>query len=127
MVSTPLTVYSLRLSADRTVIYITTNYQSADFSVASVVIDFPANSLVSADGLLYQSTTASYALSDPIFQQSLYEIFSKDLTLGAEGIVFVLLSLVLLVFQLVITNRKGYHEMMAFIMLIQVMGLMRIQ
>ena len=33
----------------------------------------------------------------------------------------------LLVFQLVITNRKGYHEMMAFIMLLQVMGLTRIR
>lgn len=78
IVNTPLTVYNLWMSADRTVIYIETNYVSADFSVASVVVDFPANSLVSADGLLYQSTTASYALSDPIFQQSLYEVFFKD-------------------------------------------------
>lgn len=70
--STPLTVQSLRISSDRTVIYIVTNYASADFSVAEVVIDFPATALIAADGLLYQSTTASYALSDPIFQQTLF-------------------------------------------------------
>jgi hypothetical protein len=29
--------------------------------------------------------------------------------LGAEGIVFLILSVLLLVFQLVIANRKGYH------------------
>ena len=109
VVNTPLTVYDLTLSPDRTVIYITTNYMTADFSVASVVVDFPANSLVSADGLLYQSTTASFPLSDPIFQQSFYEAFSKSITMGIEGIVFILLSMVLLIFQLVIANRKGYH------------------
>lgn len=38
-----------------------------------------------------------------------------------------LLSVLLLIFQLVITNRKGYHEMMAFIMLLQVFGISRIR
>jgi hypothetical protein len=127
VVNTPLTVYSLTLSTDRTVIYITTNYVSTDFSVATVVVDFPGTALISADGLLYQSTTGSYSLSDPIFQQSLYQVFAKDITLGAEGMVFLVLSLLLLIFQLVIANRKGYHEMMAFIMFLQVMGISRIR
>jgi len=108
-VSTPLTVQSLTISDDRTVIYVNTNYASADFSVANVVIDFPANSLVSSDGLLFQSTTASFPLSDPTFQQSVFTVFSKDIKLGAEGMIFILLSLLLLGFQLVIVNRKGYH------------------
>lgn len=49
------------------------------------------------------------------------------MTLGAEGIVFLILSLLLLTFQLIITDRKGYHEMMSFIMLLQVMGITRIR
>ena len=106
-VSTPLTVNGLTISADRKVIYITTNFANVDFSVASIVVNFPGTKLVSADGLLYQSTTASYALSDPSFQQSYFLIFGKNVTLGAEGIVFILLSIVLLIFQLVIANRKG--------------------
>lgn len=72
MVSIPLTVKSLTISADRTVLYITTNFVSTDFSVASIKVDFPGTALISADGLLYQSTTGSYALSDPIFQQTYY-------------------------------------------------------
>ena len=82
-VSTPLSVKSLTISPDRTVIYVKTNFVSADFSVANVVIDFPATALVSSDGLLYQSTTASYSLSDPTFQQSVFTVFSKNITLGA--------------------------------------------
>ena len=91
------------------------------------MVDFPSNSLVSEDGLLYQSTTGNYALSSPTFQQSLYEVFSKNVTLGAEGMIFLLLSVVLLVLQLIIANRKGYHEIMSFIMFLQVMGLTRIR
>lgn len=72
-------------------------------------MNFPANSLVSSDGLLYQSTTASFSLSSPIYMQSYYSVFSKDVTLGAEGMIFVILSLLLLGMQLVIANRKGYH------------------
>jgi len=71
-VNTPLAVYGLTISADRKVIYIITDYSTADFSVATVVVDFPGTTLVSADGLLYQSTTGSFSLSDPSFQQSLY-------------------------------------------------------
>jgi hypothetical protein len=37
-----------------------------------------------------------------------------------------ILSQLLLIFQLVIANRKGYHEMMSFIMLLQVLGVSRI-
>lgn len=40
---------------------------------------------------------------------------------------FILLSIVLLVFQLIIVNRKGYHEMVSFIMLLQVLGISRIR
>ncbi len=58
--STPLSVKNLRISDDRTVIFITTDYANADFSVANVRIDFPSTALVSSDGLLYQSTTASF-------------------------------------------------------------------
>jgi hypothetical protein len=71
-VSTPLTVYGLSISADRKVIYIQTNFVSTDFSVASVVVDFPGTTLISSDGLLYQSTTSSYSLADASFQQSIY-------------------------------------------------------
>lgn len=108
-------------------IYIITNFQEADFSSASVVVDFPGTSLISADGLLYQSTTGSYSLSNPVFQASYFAIFSKDVSLSIEGIVFILLSILLLIFQLIIANRKGYHEMMAFIMLLQVLGITRIR
>ena len=72
VVSTPLTVKGVTISDDRSVIYITTNAEPADFSVAQVVVDFPGNTLVTSDGLYFQSTTASYALSDPVFQQSVY-------------------------------------------------------
>jgi hypothetical protein len=41
--------------------------------------------------------------------QSYYQTFSKNVTLGAEGMIFVILSLLLLGMQLVIANRKGYH------------------
>lgn len=108
-VSTPLEVYNVEISSDRTVIYVTTNYQEFDFSTANVVIDFPAGSLVSGDGLLYQSTTASFPLSSPIFMKSYYNAFKKDITYGAQGMIFVILSLLLLGMQLVIANRKGYH------------------
>ena len=72
-------------------------------------IDFPAGSLQSSDGLMYQSTTASFALSSPIFMKSYYSVFKKNVTYGAEGMIFVILSLLLLGMQLVIANRKGYH------------------
>ena len=104
-----MTVKGLTISANRDVIYIITNAETTDFSVANVVVDFAGDALISADGLLYQSTTGSYSLADPVFQASLYEYFYKNDNLGAEGIIFILLSLLLLTFQLIITNRKGYH------------------
>jgi hypothetical protein len=61
-VNTPLQVESVSISSDRTVVYITTNYQSFDLSTANIMISFPANSLVGADGLLYQSTSATFSL-----------------------------------------------------------------
>ena len=106
---TTLGVKTLVISADRTVVYIYTNAVSTDFSVSTVVVDFPGNTLVATDGLLFQSTTGSFSLSDPIFQKSLYEYFFKNDSYGAEGIIFILLSILLLIFQLVIANRKGYH------------------
>jgi hypothetical protein len=57
--------------------------------------------------------------------QSFYSTFSKNPALGAEGMIFVVLSVLLLGMQLVIANRKGYHEMLSFIMVLQVLGLMR--
>ena len=125
-VNTPLLVKSLTISDDRSVIFITTNYIPADFSVAEVVVDFPANSLVSVDGLMYQSTTGAFDLSDPTFQQSVFKAFSQDVRMGGEGVMLILLSLLLLIFQLMIANRKGYHEVVSFIMFIQVLGLSRI-
>jgi hypothetical protein len=83
VVSTTLTVKGLTISSDRSVIYIITNAMSTDFSVASIVVDFPGGALVTADGLLFQSTTGLCPLSDPIFQQSLYQYFGKDDALGA--------------------------------------------
>lgn len=80
---TPLGVKGLTISADRTVVYIITNAVSTDFSVSTVVVDFPGNSLVSADGLLFQSTTGTFSLSNPIFQRSLYDYFFKNDTYGA--------------------------------------------
>ena len=124
---TPLAVKGLTISADRTVVYIITNAVTTDFSVSTVVVDFPGNSLISTDGLLFQSTTGSFSLSDPIFQRSLYDYFFKNDTYGAEGMIFILLSILLLIFQLVITNRKGYHEMLSFIMLLQALGISRIR
>lgn len=124
-VNNALQIKDVSISSDRTVIYIKTNYQSFDLSTANVVINFPANSLVSSDGLLYQSTTGSFPLSSPIYMQSYYSVFSKDVTLGAEGMIFVILSLLLLGMQLVIANRKGYHEALAFIMTLQVLGITR--
>ena len=77
--------------------------------MAEVVVDFPAQSLVSADGLMFQSTTGTFELSNPIFQQSLFKTFSQDLRMGAEGVMLILMSLVFLFFQLMIANRRGYH------------------
>ena len=48
-----------------------------------MVVDFPGTALISRDGLLYQSTTAKYSLADPLFQQSVYEAFSRSDSLGA--------------------------------------------
>lgn len=90
-----------------------------------MVVNFPAGSLVSANGQLYQSTTATFALSDPIFLSSYYAVFAKNITYGAEGMVFILLSVLLIIIQLVIANRKGYHEIMSFIMALQIVGLIR--
>lgn len=120
-------IEGLTISADRKVIYITTNFQTVDFSTSNVVINFEAGVLVSSDGTIYQSTTGNFAMSSPIFSQSFYEAFSKDISSGAEGMIFILLSIILLVFQLVITNRKGYHEILAFIMVLQVLGITRIR
>lgn len=82
---------------------------SADFSSSNVVVDFQGGALVTSDGTIFTSTTSSFSLSSPIFTQSYYNAFSKNITTGAEGMVFILLSIVLLIIQLVITNRKGYH------------------
>ena len=76
--STSLTVKGLTISADRSVIYIITNAQSTDFSVATVVVDFAGTAILSSDGLLFQSTTGTYSLADPVFQSSLYEYFYKN-------------------------------------------------
>ena len=89
------------------------------------MIDFPAGSLVSADGLNYQSTTATFPLNSPIFIQSVYEQLNKNDLLASEGIIFILLTLILLIIQLIIANRKGYHEILSFIMVLQVIGFIR--
>jgi hypothetical protein len=39
--------------------------------------------------------------------------------------IFVILSLLLLTMQLIIANRKGYHEALSFIMTLQVLGITR--
>jgi hypothetical protein len=128
VVDNPLIIVPpVEISSDRKVIYITTNFVDADASTSSIVVDFQGGVLVSADGTIFTSTTDSFALSSPIYAQSYYNAFKKDITTGAEGMVFILLSLVLLVIQLVIANRKGYHEIMSFIMVLQVVGITRIR
>lgn len=57
--------------------------------------------------------------------KSFFTAFSDDPTLQTEGLLFVILSVIILGFQLVIANRKAYHEALAFIMSIQVIGLLR--
>jgi hypothetical protein len=83
--------------------------------------------LIAADGTVYQSTTGSFSLSDPIFMSSYYNSLTKNIGYGAEGMIFVILSVLLLIIVLVIANRKTYHEVMSFIMTIQVLGLSRVK
>jgi thiosulfate reductase cytochrome b subunit len=57
--------------------------------------------------------------------KSYFTAFSDNPTLGTEGLLFIILSIIILGFQLVIANRKAYHEALSFIMSLQVIGLLR--
>ena len=55
------------ISNDRKSIIVVTNFGYFDFSTASAVINFPAGTLITSDGQLYQTTTATFPLNSPIF------------------------------------------------------------
>ena len=127
-VTNPLAISGVSISDDRKVIYITTNYDSNfDPNYASIQIDFEGGVLRTETGIVFQTTTGSFSLTDPAFTSSVYENFGKNITYGAEGMVFLCIAVVLLVIQLVITNRKAYHEMLSFVMLLQIIGLIRVK
>jgi len=69
---TPMSIRGVRISPDRRVVYITTDFQSFDFVSSNVVIDFQGGVLRTDDGTVFQSTTGSFSLLDPIFYNSMY-------------------------------------------------------
>jgi len=107
----PLTVKDLSISADGSFVFVKTNNLATeiDLSKASIQVNFKGGVLISRDGVLYQATTDSFSLSDPIFMASYYAVYQLDYILMAEGIVYSVLTLVLLIIVVSILNRKTYH------------------
>ena len=73
----PLTVKDLSISADGSFIFVKTNNLATeiDLSKASIQVNFKGGVLISRDGVLYQATTDSFSLSDPIFMASYYAVY----------------------------------------------------
>jgi hypothetical protein len=107
----PLTVKDLTISPDGYFVFVKTNNLATgiDFSKATIQINFKGGVLISKDGVIYQSTTDAFSLSDPIFMASYYAIYQLDYVLMTEGIVYSVLTLVLLIIVISILNRKTYH------------------
>jgi hypothetical protein len=78
--------------------------------------------------MAYNQLTASVNLNTPTFIQSYLAIFSQQLNLQAEGISFVLISLILLLCAIfLIKDVWLIHECMAFVQLVQIIGLSRVR
>jgi hypothetical protein len=104
-------VKDLTISPDGYFVFVKTNNlaHGIDLSKATIKVNFKGGVLISKDGVVYQSTTDSFSLSDPIFMASYYAIYQLDYILMAEGIVYSVLTLVLTIIVLSILNRKTYH------------------
>ena len=63
----PLTVKDLTISPDGYFVFVKTNNLATgiDFSKATIQINFKGGVLISKDGVIYQSTTDAFSLSDP--------------------------------------------------------------
>ena len=70
-----MVIENVIISDDRRSIVVLTNFGFFDFSTASTVINFPAGSLMTSSGQLYQTTTASFSLNSPIFMEALYRFY----------------------------------------------------
>jgi hypothetical protein len=77
-------------------IYILTNYVPASIYTSSIAVSFRAGALISASGAYYNQLSSSISLNNPEFLKSYYKIFASDDYLQAEGIVFSLIALLLL-------------------------------
>jgi len=104
-----MVILDVIISGDRKTIVVITNFGHFDFSTAKAVINFPAGTLITSDGRLYQSSTASFPLNDPIFMESLYKYFGFNLRYHIIGIFFTSFSLILLIVPFVLKNPRAYH------------------
>jgi hypothetical protein len=70
-------VKDLSISADGSFVFVKTNNLATeiDLSKASIQVNFKGGVLISRDGVLYQATTDSFSLSDPIFMASYYAVY----------------------------------------------------
>ena len=95
--TTTLTVQGLSISTNNMYIYILTNLIPVSLASSSVSVSFRAGALMTASGASYNQLTSSVTLSSSTsFIKSYYEVFGSFIYQQAEGIVFVLLSFLLL-------------------------------
>lgn len=91
-----LTVQSLSINAGGYSLSILTNYYPADISTATVSVSFRAGALVSSNGTVYNQLTTAVNLNSPAYISSYISVFSNLINLQVEGIIFVLISFLLL-------------------------------
>jgi len=122
-----LSVSSVTLSAGRNFLTIMTNYYPADPSSSTISINFQAGTLLASNGSLYNQLSGTVSLSNPTFLNSYYHVFNRNIYMQAEGIIFVLISFLLLVGSYILKNNKLTAECLAFVAMIQIFGLSRVR
>ena len=91
-----LSVSSVTLSANRNFLTVLTSYYPASPWSSTVAVNFQAGTLLTSSGTVYNQLTGSVSLSNPSYLNSYYATFDRNLFLQAEGIIFILLSFILL-------------------------------
>lgn len=91
-----LSVQSLSINSGGYSLAILTNYYPADISTARVSVSFRAGALVSSNGTVYNQLTSAVSLNSPSYISSYISVFSNLINLQVEGIIFVLISFLVL-------------------------------
>ena len=106
---TPLDVKSIVIERPNNILVTTNILGNIDLTTAKIQINFPGGSLITANGIPYSSTTATFALSDPIFTGSYFKVYNDTVITKIMGIVFISISILFIIILLILPEKRTYH------------------